>query len=305
MGEVPQMLAQEQSGAVCLQHRVFPQPLRPNDLQIGVYDPGGAFRDASGINIEHVFVPWVDVDLNSFGMTDVYADQRKRKLLVTLEPWSWSLDQNGGPEELRDNILNGSYDATISQACEEIGKFKSPVTIRWGHEMDLKNGRYPWSDWSPQDFIDAYRHFVDICRQAAPKAAFMWSPRGERVLQSFYPGNDYVDSIGLSVFGLQSYDEISLGENRNFTTLFKPSYDRATRFGKPIYISEFGCSGDDAYVAGCNDLSVTTLTPFPLLKGVIYYSAVETGEWPVVFERPDWRVYPQTERNSSAQACSR
>lgn len=293
---LPALAQRPQSG--CTSSTTFPAALRPSKLSIGVYDTEGTFGSAPDVSIEHVFIPWVDVDLDSLDGADRYAVERGRELLVTIEPWSWSQERNGTPGDLRDGLLTGLYDDTISQICTKLGTLDSRTVVRWGHEMDMKNGRYPWSDWRPQDYVAAYRHFVDICRRHAPKATYMWSPRGERNLRAFYPGHDYVDAVGLSVFGLQSYDNLALGSERDFTRLLKPSYDLARSFGKPIFISEFGCSGDAAYAKRCNDLSVGTLEQFPLLDGVVYYSSIETGDWPAIYEKPDWRVMPSREECS-------
>lgn len=264
----------------------------PSDLQVGIYDPDGAFADASRVQIEHVFMPWQNIDLASLDVADRYAADRGRTLLLTVEPWSWSPLEPVFPDELREGLLSGRYDDRIGELCGRIAKLRSPVTVRWAHEMDLKNGRYPWSDWRPSDYVAAYRHFVDLCREKAPDLTFMWSPRGEFDLGLYYPGDDYVDEIGLSVFGYQAYDQVANGHERDLTELLKPSYDRAVKFGKPIYISEFGCAGDVAYMERCNDFSAATLKQFPLLEGVVYYSAVEPGQWPAVYGKPDWRVVP-------------
>ncbi len=268
-------------------------------LKLGIYDPDGAFGDAPRVEIEHIFMPWEDVDIGSIEAADRYAHDRGRALLVTVEPWSWSPERPTEPTELRDAILSGRNDGGIRDLCSAFATLQSPVTVRWGHEMDLKNGRYPWSDWRPSDYVAAYRHFVDLCREQVPDLAFMWSPRGEFDLRLFYPGDDYVDSIGLSVFGYQAYDMVANGRERDLTALLKPSYDRAAKFNKPIYISEFGCSGDAAYVEHCNDFSAATMKQFPLLDGVVYYSAVEPGEWPEVYGKPDWRIQPGSDVLSS------
>lgn len=269
-----------------------PEDLTPQTLQFGVYDPEGAFSDSSSLEIEHIFMPWEDIDLSSLDAAGHYVLEKNRELLVTVEPWSWLSPGRSSQTDLRDDILEGRYDGTIQRICTKLADLDSQVTVRWGHEMDIKNGRYPWSDWSPDDFISAYRHFVDTCRARAPEVEFMWSPRGDRDLAAFYPGDAYVDEIGLSVFGLQSYDNLAFGGERDFASLLKPSYDRAKKFKKPVFISEFGCSGDEAYVSRCNDFSAEALKQFPLLKGVVYYSAVEPGEWPASFGKPDWRVRP-------------
>ena len=270
------------------------EDLARQTLQFGVYDPEGAFSEASNLNIEHIFMAWEDIDLSSLDAAGHYAADKNRELLVTVEPWSWLSPGQTSQPDLKDEMLEGRHDRTIRQICTRLADLDSPVTVRWGHEMDIKNGRYPWSDWYPEDFVRVYRHFVDTCRARAPELKFMWSPRGERDLAAFYPGDAYVDEVGLSVFGLQSYDNLAFGGERDFATLLKPSYDRAKKFKKPVFISEFGCSGDALYISRCNDFSASALKQFPLLKGVVYYSAVEPGEWPASFGKPDWRVRPDS-----------
>jgi beta-mannanase len=145
----------------------------------GAYDPYGTFSSDARIKIEHVYVPWLDAKLSSLNDADTYARKRGRDLLITVEPWSWSRSRRIDPVSLHNNIMGGKYDDTIISFCRTAGSLKSPVVVRWGHEMDIANKRYPWSQWSPDQYIGAYRHFVDVCRATAGNLKYMWSPRGE------------------------------------------------------------------------------------------------------------------------------
>jgi endoglucanase len=262
-------------------------------IKLGVFDPGAAFG-AADLQIEHIFMPWAGVDLKSLDAASRYAADRKRELLVTLEPWSWDPAGPNSADDLKRAILAGRYDREIRAICGKLGSFGTPTTVRWGHEMDLKNARYPWANWNPGDYVAAYRYFVESCRAAAPGLAFMWSPRGEHDLLDYYPGDAFVDVVGISVFGLQAYDKAAFGAERDFAAIFGPSYELAATLKKPIVISEFGCSGDTAYVKRCMDLSAATLRRFPLLSGVIYFNEFEPGQWPAAYGKPDWRMRPET-----------
>lgn len=59
----------------------------PGTVAFGVYDPEGSFGADSEVSIEHVFLPWEGVDLETLRTADAYARERNRSLLVTIEPW--------------------------------------------------------------------------------------------------------------------------------------------------------------------------------------------------------------------------
>ena len=62
-------------------------------IDFGAYDPHGDFGSDKNVKIEHLFLPWEDVDLATLSIADDYALQRKRTLLITVEPWSWLVDR--------------------------------------------------------------------------------------------------------------------------------------------------------------------------------------------------------------------
>ncbi|WP_051661005.1 glycosyl hydrolase [Bosea sp. 117] len=263
---------------------------RPKAAAFGAYDPNGTLGDDPNVRVEHVYIPWLNADLTSLKRADQYAQARDRDLLITIEPWSWVPGTNPSSQKLLAGILAGAYDGTIRDVCTACAGLDSDVTIRWGHEMDLANGRYLWSNWAPADYAKAYRHFVKLCRKYAPSAHFMWSPRGEPSLAAYYPGSDYVDVIGLSVFDLQQYDVDHFGRARTLAENLRPSYDRVTPYGKPIVVAELGYEGDAAFEARWHADMLAVGPEFPGLTAVVYFNEVEPYPWPEPYGRPDWRL---------------
>lgn len=258
--------------------------------KLGAYDPYGDFADERRIATEHLFLPWEDIELESLGAADAYASARGRKILITIEPWSWALDWNVSSDALRRRILEGGYDENLRAILQAVAGFRSPVVIRWAQEMESTTGRFTWQGWAPGAYIEAYRRMAAIVREMLPSAALMWSPRGEENLAAYYPGPDVVEVVGLSVFGLEPFDEIEFGAPRSFAEILAPGYERSVGFGKPIWVAELGYEGGLAYLADWVDSVTRPTEAFPELKEVVYFNDREVHPWPHDLGLPNWRV---------------
>jgi endoglucanase len=260
-------------------------------LGYGVYDPEERFSKSDRIAVEHVFVRWGGYDRHLLRAAFEYAAARNRWLMITVEPWGESADRNRGGAPLFDDITSGVYDQQISAVCGDLGAFQAPIFVRWGHEMEVVSGRYPWAQDDADGYIKAYRYFVDHCRKLADRSLFVWSPKGEPQMSHYYPGPDYVDFIGLSVFGLQDRDVDKFGP-LFFDDLFRSSYTVASRYNKAIMVAELGVHGDDDYRREWMSQVARSRRNFPLLRLVVYFNAKE----PQLLRRggmPDWRIDPR------------
>ncbi|WP_157947554.1 glycoside hydrolase family 26 protein [Abditibacterium utsteinense] len=182
------------------------------------------------------------------------ARQLGGKLLVTWEPWS-----GGGDSGWNCNLIaGGKRDAYIRQYARDVKSAGVPVMIRFAHEM---NGDwYPWGTAfgagmrrhngnSPQDYVAMWRRVVSIFRaEGATNAQWVWAPNihflnvnnslsGQNSdLAALYPGDNYVDWIGLSV-----YNDASRRNWRTFSDLFDGAYRTVTQISsKPLMIAEMG-----------------------------------------------------------------
>ncbi|WP_212524738.1 glycosyl hydrolase [Actibacterium sp. MT2.3-13A] len=259
------------------------------EMPFGIYDPDGEFSDDPEVTIEHLFLPWEDVFLPSLIEADAYALERGRSVLVTIEPWTWSRSERNTPERLMRGIRTGEYDRYMSSICAVLNLFESPVTVRWAQEMEDESGQFIWANWEPQTYIDAYKRMVDVCRAQAPNLNFMWSPLGYDDLAEYYPGDDYVDLVGLSVFGLQAWERDILGKEQSFKDILGPRYEMADKFGKPIVVAELGYVGNQAYVDKWDSEIRVKYPEFPNLRAVVYFNQVEVYPWPDGYGRPNWK----------------
>ena len=261
----------------------------PGSLPFGVYDREGTFSEDADVRIEHLFLPWQDVYLPSLLEADAYATERGRSILATIEPWTWTRNERNRPSVLMAGIQNGDFDTNMAEICKIFSGFQSAVTVRWAHEMEDVSGQFIWAGWDKDTYIAAYKRMVDVCRKEASDIDFMWSPLGLEGMEKYYPGDDYVDVIGLSVFGLQAWEKEITGQERSFREVLDPRYERALQFNKPIIVAELGYVGDQAYFDRWNEDIRQDLDGLDRLIAVVYFNYPEVYPWPDGFGLPDWR----------------
>ena len=69
---------------------------------------------------------------------------------------------------------------------------------------------------------------------------YVWSPVGSPGLHQYWPGPDYADYVGLSVYGFPQWDVRHYGRPRSFAEIFSEKYELVKGFGKPVLIAELG-----------------------------------------------------------------
>lgn len=99
------------------------------------------------------------------------------------------------------HIASGSRDNQIKKLGQWIKSVNRPVYLRIGYEFDG-----PWNHYEPSDYIKAYRHIVDQLRAMDVRnVIYVWASAAVpgyhgHPLSAWYPGEAYVDWVGLSVF---------------------------------------------------------------------------------------------------------
>ena len=166
----------------------------------------------------------------------------------------------------------------------------------WGHEMeqDLAE-RYPWSGADPQEFVAAYRYFVERCSQVAGGASiyYVWSPVGNKGLERYWPGDGYADYVGIAVYSFPEWDRDVYGNARSFGEVMDEKYGRVERFDRPVVVVEMGVTGDGEYQRRWLEEAFRDFDRFPLLRTVVYFNARDReGAWGEGYQTPDWRIDP-------------
>jgi len=143
---------------------------------------------------------------------------------------SWRATDSSNDGQRAAKIAAGTYDSVISDTADAVKALGGGVLIRFNWEMDQPPGSREYIG-SPADFVQAWRHIVNIFRsRGATNAAFVWAPRAAAwktaVATSFYPGHSYVDWIGASA--------VPTGSWPSFSSTFTPFYSWAAAKNKPL-----------------------------------------------------------------------
>ena len=132
------------------------------------------------------------------------------------------------------SISRGTWDEYFKGAALAVKDFGGPVFISINHEMNGNwypySQSYPGSTTTAADFVAAWQRIVTIFNQnGAGNVAWVWSPNVPDVggigYASYYPGDEYVDWIGVSLYS---------GNDPTRDGRYLPaSFPRANRFSSP------------------------------------------------------------------------
>ncbi len=264
----------------------------PGKVLLGVYDNETKENFESIVNLEdslhtafpliHIFCAWGSKPEEKFPTTQVRNIIELGSIpVITWEPWLTDFTVNDIPglrkAELRDkngmkDVADGVYDTYIKQWAQSAKKVKRIMFLRFGHEMN-DFFRYPWGPQnnSPKDFIMAWRHVHDLfVKEGVNNVVWIWSPHPAYEFKTFYPGDAYVDYVGV---GVLNYGTIAPWSKWwSFKEIFGNHYELLASFKKPILITEFG-----SLIVGGNraawyaDALDSLPQKYPMVKAIIFF----------------------------------
>jgi len=207
---------------------------------------------------------------NNWGQDGVVFPQAKVETIrstgtlpfIRMMPRRFFEDPNDKTFSLQ-KIIDGLFDADLHQYARDVKAYGHMVLIDFAVEM---NGDwFPWSGVfnggattdgygdparadGPERFIDAYRHIIDIFRsEHVDNVTWFFhpdvysQPEGQawNELKAYYPGDNYIDWIGISAYGPQNP-----GENYwdTFASIIADRQDKILEISsnKPLALLEFG-----------------------------------------------------------------
>lgn len=202
--------------------------------------------------------------------------------------WNFAIEGTAGAQQ----ILNA--DSYIDESLEAMGNLNATVLLRVGAEMNN------WSDCDPATYIQAFQKVAQKAR-AYDNIKMVFSPDNVSnrnvTFADFYPGDTYVDWIGVSTYHNTNYDgevtAYSFGAPQTYgndayygkglydsdpLVILRPLVRFAENHGKPMMISECGFSYL-SHGAKQTDFAVDQMTKFysyvnmiyPQIKAVFYF----------------------------------
>ncbi len=139
-----------------------------------------------------------------------------------------------GEKEKCKEITEGKYDEEILELIKIVKNYKNPVFLRIGYEFNN-----PTHNYSPKDFISAWKYIVDLFRKNKVKnIAFVWNcctafTRDIKKIMEFYPGDEYVDWFSDNLFGVRHFTE-----KNNPKIITEAFCNEAEKHKKPLMIGE-------------------------------------------------------------------
>ncbi len=242
--------------------------LETADLTWGIFEPQFAYFDFSNykkieerLDYEFPIMVWYnhiseepDVDYWRSLLTESY--ERGKILELTLQTVDLAADEGS----MVYGVLDGEYDEYLEAYAQVIADFDHPVLFRLGNEMNGDWCSYSGYQTSKDSLIfkEFYRYVYNIFREAeADNVIWVWNPNGESKPDftwnhplMYYPGDEYVDIVGLTAYNTGNYYEEVGEEWRSFKELYHDLYNDYTQwFGQPLMITEFASAsagGDKA-----------------------------------------------------------
>lgn len=206
------------------------QDLQTIDEYIDSFDdrpvPGGwmAYWSITGMN---------GVDrMNAADIARQYGQQNHQQLVdqhpdTVLQSGLWMV----GMWDVLENASQGKYNTVIRQFSTWAKTINRPIYLRIGYEFDGQHNQM-----APDNYVKAYRLIVDIIRaEGADNVAFVWHSYAaptyqDHPLSAWYPGDDYVDWVGISLFGHMYSPDLSKEADEVF--------EFAKTHSKPVMIAE-------------------------------------------------------------------
>lgn len=239
--------------------------------------------------VDGPFFPWDALDQIS---------SANRTILIRIQPRSTRTQDTGSdPIYSLRSFLRGDHDRVLRDWARSARQSGTPIMIDWAPEM---NGRwYAWNGlWNgggytdgygdprvadgPERYRDVYRRVIDIFRfEGATNVTFLFHVDSQpkpvepwNSMANYYPGDDYVDWLGISVFGAQypwQYWD-------SFVEVLDRAYPEfaAISPNKPLSIPEFGVI-EDAFDSNRKALwieeALTSILDerYPRLKMISYW----------------------------------
>ncbi|MBN7771960.1 glycoside hydrolase family 26 protein [Clostridium aminobutyricum] len=227
-----------------------------SELTWGIFEPQTAGYDYTMLDYyENYFEYEFPILLNYSEFTNktAHPDLKQRldtayangkALELTLQT-NWQADGN-----MVYDILDGEYDDFLSNYAQVVAEFGHPVLFRLGNEM---NGDWcPYSSYNTSRDTMIYKEFYKYVysffeQEGAQNVIWIWNPNcasfpgfnwNHELM--YYPGDEYVDVIGMTAYNTGTYYASSGEKWHEFDELYNNLYyTYSSRYQQPLMITEF------------------------------------------------------------------
>jgi beta-mannanase len=184
-----------------------------------------------------------------------------------------------------DSINNFSKDAYVGQFAADAKAYGYPVILVPFDEMNLNESAWGYgaSGNTAPKFITAWRHVYDIFNSAgATNVKFALDYNNvsvpaspDNTFASYYPGDSYVDYIGVDGFNFGS-------PWQSFGQIFSDAVSQLSSYNKPIYILSTGSvpGAQNEKASWIADMGAQ-IKKYPNVIGWVWFNSNSDKDWTV------------------------
>lgn len=267
------------------------------DLTWGIFPPGiNSYSLRSLVELQDEFQHRFDIVLYYANIYEDYDENFAYDLLSRV----W---ENGSVVEFtlqtqlidpltEDNmvydVLDGKYDTYLHNFAADVARFGHPVLFRPFNEMngDWCNYSAYWTARDASTYVELYRYVYQIFEEegANNNTLWIWNPNEKdfpnfswNSADSYYPGDEYVDIVGLTGYNTGNYYE---GETwRSFEEIYAPLYAKtAPQYEQPLMITEFACSSIGGDKGDWVEDMFNKLPDYPRIKAAVWWDGADKDE---------------------------
>jgi Glycosyl hydrolase family 26 len=242
----------------------------PGKFYLGVYSSPAnlpAFDSAAAVSRPAIFGGYSGVDGNVKG---VLANASTASGSIPMV--SWKVDFSG------NKVISGSDDTYLRAQAAAIKAYGKPVFVRLDWEM---NGSwYVWGSGhvTPSAYVASWRYIWTLFhKEGVANAAFVWCPNvgelNQKSSELWYPGNGYVDWIGLDAYPDPS-DPSAATKMLTGPDGLDAMADFAAAQRKPFMLAEWGPQVVNARAPQVFDLVFAWAASHPAtVKALVYFDS--------------------------------
>ncbi|RYD80487.1 MAG: glycosyltransferase [Sphingobacteriales bacterium] len=296
-------------------NRYSSQPLLPenynkNILIPGIFAPANSGGLSSIRNIKNIeqknkihfgiislYLAWGDAQKSEFPtalLDSIY--QRDAIPMITWEPWQSSFSTSnrfiseGRELNVFSRIVDHKYDQYLEDFAAKVKAVNKPMFLRFAHEAD--NPQYPWSrtgNNTPEEFKAAWKYIhTFFSDRHLDKLIWVWNPWKPSAIDSYFPGTQFVDWIGVTNLDYAQKDSSPY----TMAQLYQPFHqNKIFKSGLPVMLAEMGSLSKkrtDWYRQAAKTLELK----FPEIRAfVLFDSDVDTNIPSGYAEKTlDWKI---------------
>ncbi|MEO1212808.1 MAG: glycosyltransferase family 2 protein [Bacteroidota bacterium] len=174
------------------------------------------------------------------------------------------------------HILEGKFDAYIHDFAVKLRELNQPVFLSFAGQPDLEGN--PWYSEHPEAaevYKETWKYMVQrFVEKGASNVVWLWEPGSSEKFSSYYPGNNYVQWLGITVRNeghpkdkenWDSFDDVY----EDYHTLLQSEYALSQ---KPVMISRLEAktnSGEQEI--WLNDAFLSIGTKYPEIRSVLFF----------------------------------